>query len=59
MIVPDDYNSVHDAIKNASEGQTMYVKSGVYNECLIINKKLKIIGENKENAVIQGEMQKS
>lgn len=37
----------------------MYVKSGVYNECLIINKKLKIIGENKENAVIQGEMQKS
>ena len=53
IIVPDDYSSIQEAIDKAAEGQTIYVKSGIYNECLVINKTLKIIGENREKTIIQ------
>jgi len=54
IVVPDDYGSIQEAINNASDGQTIYVRSGVYYERLIINKTLRIIGESRETTIIQG-----
>ena len=54
IIVPDDYGSIQEAINEAAEGETIYIKSGIYNEHIIINKTLKIIGEDRETTIIQG-----
>jgi len=54
IIVPNDYDSIQEAINNARDGQTIYVRSGVYYERLVINKTLRIIGESRETTIIQG-----
>lgn len=53
IIVPDDYPTINSAIGNATEGSTIFVRSGLYHEqTLIINKTLSIIGENANNTTI-------
>ncbi|MEJ2241701.1 MAG: NosD domain-containing protein [Candidatus Bathyarchaeota archaeon] len=54
LIVPDNYLSINEAIKNATPGDIIFVKSGIYNENLIVNKSLKLIGENSRNTMIIG-----
>jgi len=54
IIVPDDYASIQEAIGNASEGDSLFVKSGTYNEVLLINKSLSLVGENKATTIING-----
>lgn len=48
------YQHINDGVKNATEGNTIYVFSGTYNETLIIDKQLIIKGENKTNTIIDG-----
>jgi len=54
--VPDDFLSVFDAVEAASEGDTIYVKSGTYdgpiNQTLVIDKSLSLIGEDKSCTVL-------
>ena len=49
IVVPDDYVSIQEAIDNADEGDTIFVKKGTYdgpiNETLIIDKTISLIGE--------------
>jgi nitrous oxidase accessory protein len=49
IVVPDDYVTIQEAIENADEGDTIFVKKGTYegpvNETLIINKTISLIGE--------------
>ncbi|TSA57074.1 hypothetical protein D4R42_02290, partial [bacterium] len=49
IVVPDDYSSIQEAIDNADEGDTIFVKKGTYegpiNETLMINKTISLIGE--------------
>jgi hypothetical protein len=56
LIVPDDYLTITDAIGNATENDTIYVKSGTYecpeNETLVINKTLSIMGEDPKSTII-------
>lgn len=50
-----NYNSVQQAVNAAKSGQTIYIKSGTYNEVVNIpsNKSnLKLLGENKDNVKI-------
>jgi parallel beta-helix repeat protein len=47
-----DYQTLMGAIQNSQAGSTIYVKQGEYNEILNINKPLSIIGEDKENTLI-------
>jgi parallel beta-helix repeat protein len=49
-----DYTRIQDAIDNASIEDTIYVYSGVYNENLIIDKRLTLQGENRETTIIDG-----
>jgi hypothetical protein len=52
-IVPTDFPTISAAVANASNGDTIFVKSGIYNEpSLLIDKKLALMGENKNNTII-------
>jgi nitrous oxidase accessory protein len=48
------YCKIQDAIDNASNGDIIYVFSGIYNENLIITKSLVIQGEDKYTTIING-----
>ena len=47
IIVPDDFQTISLAVANASEGQTIFVRAGQYNESVTIDKSLWLIGENQ------------
>ena len=57
---PGNYSVVQDAIDNASDGNTVYVYPGVYSDfsteygCILINKVISLIGENKLNTILNG-----
>ena len=53
IVVPDDYSTITTAIGNATDGDTILVRSGNYQErTLTINKELTIIGQDKSNTKI-------
>jgi parallel beta-helix repeat protein len=60
IIVPDDYPTIQTAIDNASAGDRVFVKKGVYytytdyTHQLTINKPLSLIGENPETTFLDG-----
>ena len=47
-----DYTSIQDAVNNAQDGFTIYVKSGTYSEIVEIKKQIHLIGEDKDNTFI-------
>jgi parallel beta-helix repeat protein len=55
IVVPDNYQKISWAVGNASEGNTIFVKSGVYPESnILVNKSLTIVGEDVKTTVIDG-----
>jgi nitrous oxidase accessory protein len=54
IVVPDNYSTVAAAVGNASSGDTILIRSGIYLESsLTINKTLSLIGENAQNTIIK------
>ncbi|MFQ5621532.1 MAG: nitrous oxide reductase family maturation protein NosD [Candidatus Nanoarchaeia archaeon] len=53
-IVPDDYPTIQEAINRASEGYTIYVRAGTYYENVVVDKKISLIGESREDTIIDG-----
>jgi parallel beta-helix repeat protein len=49
-----DYTSIQTAINAADDGYTIHVYSGTYNENLVIDKSIDLIGEDKDNTIILG-----
>jgi len=47
-----DFLYIQDAINNAPIGSIIFIKKGIYNEILNINKKLTIVGENRFTTII-------
>jgi parallel beta-helix repeat protein len=47
-----DYTSIQQAIDDSESGTTIFVKNGEYFELIEINKKITLIGEDKENTII-------
>ena len=47
-----DYNTIQEAINTAKNGATIIIKSGTYNEVIIINKTLTLRGEDKNTTII-------
>lgn len=58
IVVPDDYESIQDAIISSNAGDTIFVKNGRYqvNESysITVYKTLSLIGEDPKNTIIQG-----
>jgi hypothetical protein len=53
IIVPDDYPSIADAVGNATDGTTIFVREGTYQEhSLTINKTISLIGEDANTTTI-------
>jgi len=48
------YKTIHEGITASNPGDTIFVSSGTYNENLVINKDLTLIGENKDTTFIDG-----
>jgi len=48
-----DFPPIQAAIDNATQGQTIYVGTGFYNERLFLNKSLTLVGENASTTKIQ------
>ena len=49
-----DYTKIQDAIDNASDGDTVFVYNGTYYENIVIGKSIDLIGENRNNTIIDG-----
>lgn len=54
IIVPDDYPTIQEAIDHANEGDTIYVKAGIYCENVVVNKTLSLIGQDRVTTIIDG-----
>jgi hypothetical protein len=50
----DHVRTIGEGVNNVTEGGTVFLYSGIYNEKVEIDKKLDLIGENKDTTVING-----
>ena len=48
----ENYQTIQEKINNAAEGSTIYIKAGIYTEVINIKKKITLVGENKDNTII-------
>jgi len=53
--VPDSYTTIQEAIDKANEGDTIFVRATTYYEHVIVDKALSLVGENKDDTIIDGE----
>jgi hypothetical protein len=59
ITVPDDFASIQDAVRNATAGDTVYVRKGNYSippryqYGMEIGKSVTLIGENPQNTIIE------
>jgi len=54
IVVPDDFPTISSAIENALEGDTIFVKKGLYQEQILeINKPLLLVGEDPEETILK------
>ena len=51
---PGNYTTISAAITAAVAGDTIYVYNGTYNEKVIVDKRLTLIGENRDNVIVNG-----
>lgn len=53
IIIPDDYPTIQQGIDHAYPGDTVFVRSGIYTEHLLMHtREVRLIGENKDNTII-------
>ena len=54
LTVPDDFSTIQEAINNAIDGDTVFVKAGTYYEHVVVNKALMLVGEDVTTTIIDG-----
>ena len=54
ITVPDDYSTIQEAINNAVDGDTVFVKTGTYYEHIIVNRTVTLVGEDASTTIIDG-----
>ena len=55
IVVPDNYITIKEAIESASPGDTIFVKSGIYYENLVVDKSLDLVGEDRKSTIVIGQ----
>ena len=50
----NDSTTINGGIALASDGDTVYVHSGTYDEIVIVNKTINLLGEDRDNTIIKG-----
>ena len=53
--VPEDFPTIQAGINGAESGDTIQVSAGIYYERVVVNKSVTLLGEGRENTVIDGE----
>jgi len=48
------FHTIQEALNHVYNGYTIYVRSGIYNEHIIVNKTINLDGENKNTTIIDG-----
>ncbi len=53
----ETFSTIQEAIDDpqTTNGQTLFVRSGVYHENIVVDKSLQLIGENKDTTIIYGD----
>lgn len=51
---PNNYTKIQDAVDNASPDDTIFVYQGTYYEHVILNKKVSLLGEFRDQTIIDG-----
>jgi len=59
LVVPLFYNTIQEAVDAASDGDTVFVKSGTYNESVSIDVAVSLVGEDPATTTINGDMRLS
>jgi len=54
IVVPDDFPSIHSALGEADEGDTVFVRNGVYEETITLVDNVVLLGEDMLKTVILG-----
>lgn len=54
IVVPNYYLTIQEAINHANEGDTVYVKEGIYYENVLVNKSISLAGESRDTTIIDG-----
>jgi parallel beta-helix repeat protein len=52
VTVPDDYPSIQAAINAANDVDVIFVRNGTYNENVVVNKSISLVGENRNGTFI-------
>ena len=52
--VPTDFNTIQEAVNNATAGDTILVAPGIYPEHVVVTKSLTIVGEDPETTIVDG-----
>jgi parallel beta-helix repeat protein len=52
--VPRDYPTIQAAVDAAFSGDTILVAAGLYSENVLVNKPVKIFGEDRDNTIVEG-----
>ncbi|MGA1822362.1 MAG: pectinesterase family protein [Thermoplasmatota archaeon] len=48
------YDTIQDAVDNASSGDTVHIYSGIYNESVYVNKSLTLMGNGSTETILNG-----
>ena len=54
IYVPDNYSTIQGAIDAANLSDVIYVRTGTYYENIYLGRSVSIVGENRENTIIDG-----
>ncbi|MEA2053672.1 MAG: NosD domain-containing protein [Candidatus Thermoplasmatota archaeon] len=52
---PNNYSKIQDAIDNAQDGDTIFVYSGTYYENVVVDKRINLMGEDRDTTIIDGD----
>jgi len=58
IIVPNNFATIQKAIDEAEDGDTVFVKNGIYKENIIMRENIFLIGEDVEKTILRGKRDK-